>query len=82
MTIRTGTSFQIERTPRELGGFIPIEAYLMLLSGTTYVFGSGDKAHEAAAFLKDAGSGVYTVDSDPTEEDRPFYQVSATGVMT
>lgn len=48
-------------------------AYLMLVGGV-YVFGTGAKASEADAYLKDAG-GYYTLDDDPAEEDKLLFYV-------
>lgn len=83
MTLRVGTSFQIERRPRDLAGTVPVEAYLMDKAGSpgTYVLGSGDKAGEASAFLQDNGSGVYVLNDDPAEEDRKMYLVTSTTVV-
>jgi hypothetical protein len=80
MSLRQGTLTQQERDPRELGGTVT-EAYLKLQGGSVYEFASGNKSGEAAAFLKDAGGGVYTLDSDLAEEDRKFLLIGSTLVI-
>lgn len=58
----------------------PVEAYFMI-SGGRYVLGSGNKAGEAAAFLKDVGAGKFVLDSDPAEEDRALYLTGSNRVI-
>lgn len=61
----------------------PGAAYLMDKSGTpgTYVLGSGKKALEATAFLKDSGSGTFILDSDSSAETRALYLIGTTTVI-
>lgn len=60
----------------------PDEAYFMD-SGVAneFVVGSGSKATEATAFLKDVGSGALQLDDDIAEEDRRFFLVSNSEVL-
>lgn len=58
-------------------------AYLMDKSGSpgTYVLGSGKKAAEATAFLKDSGTGTFILDSDSAAETRSLYLIGTTTVI-
>lgn len=80
MTQRVGTTTANERDKDGTG---PIEAYLMAHPsvGGRYVVGSGNKVEEAAAFLKDQGSGKHTLDDDVDEEDRKLYKLTGSSVV-
>lgn len=78
--LREARFIPIEQDADETVG--PDEAYFTD-SGTpgTYVLGTGDKQLKASAFLKDAGSGVFTFDDAIAEEDRKLYVVDSTSVI-
>jgi hypothetical protein len=79
MTTRVGTTVQNERDDDGTG---PTEAYLMPhpTIANRFILGTGTKS-EAAAFLKHQGSGKYTLDDDPAEEDRQLYKTTSTRVL-
>lgn len=63
-------------------GLVPRQAYFLLVSGVTYTLGVGNKAGEAAAYLKDAGAGtVHTFDNDSAEDDRAAFLTGTVNVV-
>lgn len=76
MTQRSGIGSYLEQD--RANGEGPKAAYLMT-SGGVYRFGSGKKAAEATAFLRDA-SGVLVLDSDSTTETRALYLIGTSTI--
>lgn len=74
MSSKQAALVPVERLARDVSGSAPQRIYVGLDTGVYYL---KTLASEATAWLKDDGSGNFSVDDDSAEDDRQVYKIDS-----